>query len=154
MSDGKSTLYIPALGGIYKSLDGLAVLSLRVICGALLIPHGLQKLFGMFGGSIEGTGQFFSNIGLEPGLALAYYVGILELVGGIFLVIGLFTRLVAIQVVGFMLIGAFYFHWGIGGFFWTDKGAEYLFMWAVLAFYLVIRGGGNMSVDKMLGKEF
>lgn len=154
MSEGNSKLYIPALGGVYKSFDGLALLLLRVACGGLLIPHGMQKIFGMFGGSVEGTGQFFSNIGLEPGLALAYYIGILELVGGTLLVIGLFTRLVAIQVVAFMLIGAFYFHWGLGGFFWTDKGNEYLLMWAVVAFYFVIRGAGPMSVDAKMAKQF
>ena len=50
MNSNKPALYIPALGGIYSSLDGLAAPLLRVVVGLSLMPHGAQKLFGMFGG--------------------------------------------------------------------------------------------------------
>jgi putative oxidoreductase len=154
MANGDTRLIIPAFGPLYKSLDGISELLLRVVCGGLLIPHGMQKLFGLFGGNIEGTAGFFSNMGLEPAMALAYYIGTLEVVGGILLVIGLFTRLVAVQVLGFMLVAAFWVHWGVGGYFWTDGGLEYPLMWAAVALFLVIRGGGAMSVDAKLGREF
>ena len=42
--------YIPALGSLYASLDRYMLPMLRIVLGVILIPHGCQKLFGMFGG--------------------------------------------------------------------------------------------------------
>ncbi|MDJ0948984.1 MAG: DoxX family protein [Alphaproteobacteria bacterium] len=155
MSNGaQTTLIIPALGGIYDGLGRFTDPLVRVITGLLLIPHGMQKLFGSFGGNIEGTIGFMSKMGIEPAAFFAYYIGVLEFFGGIMLVLGLLTRVVAAQVLGFMLVAAFVVHLPVGGFFWTNRGYEYPLMWAVLALVVLIRGGGEMSLDKRIGKEF
>ena len=153
MNTEKPELYIPALGGIYSSLDRLAEPMLRVFVGALFMPHGAQKLFGMFGGGgISGTAQFFDSIGYSPGAFWAVFLGTLELFGGIALVLGLFTRPVALLFFIFMAVGVS-FHMA-NGFFWTSGGYEYPLLWAVASLYFAIRGGGRYSLDARIGKEF
>src|SRR5262245_65733705 len=86
-------LYIPALGRYYAAADPYADLLLRVALGAILIPHGMQKLFGMFGGmGLRANAQLFERIGYHPGMFWGTLVGCVEFFGGILLVIGLFTR--------------------------------------------------------------
>ena len=79
-------------------------------------------------------------------------IALLEFGGGILLIIGLFTRPVALLVLIFMLEAA-RFHLGVGGFFWTSRGNEYPLLFAAVALMLVIRGGGPYSVDARMKKE-
>ena len=74
------------LDPVYNLLDPLAYPMIRFVAGAMMIPHGYGKVFG----GIEGTTQFFASAGLEPALMLAWYVGLIELVGGICVALGLF----------------------------------------------------------------
>jgi putative oxidoreductase len=145
--------YVPALGGIYEQLAWLAWPLVRVATGLMLIPHGAQKLLGFGGGSISGTAAGFAQMGFEPAYLLALYIACLEFFGGILLVIGFLTRPVALLVAGFMFVAAFYVHLP-NGFFWTKGGFEYPLMWMMLSLALVIRGGGEASVDRNLGREF
>lgn len=142
--------YIPALGRIWDGLSDFAYPIVRIATGAMLIPHGIPKLFG---GAAPGTAQFFTKMGLEPALPLVYYIGALEFFGGILLILGLLTRLVAIQVVGFMLVAVVVAHWA-NGFFWTKGGYEYPLLLMILGIVILIRGGGRYSVDSKLGREF
>lgn len=151
--DTRSRLYFPALGRLYSSLEWLAHPMLRIFVGLNLIPHGAQKLFGMFGGGgLGGTGQFLESIGYTPGLFWAMAVGSLEFFGGLALVLGLFTRPVALAVAVFMA-SAVSFHLG-NGFFWGKGGYEYPLLWGIAALYLVLRGSGSLSLDRAIGKEF
>ena len=70
----------------------------------MLVPHGWMKLIG---GGLEGTVRFMAQIGLEPAYSLAVYIALLELVGGVLLALGLFTRPIAVLVVGFMAVSAY-----------------------------------------------
>ena len=153
MNENNTRLIIPALGGIYSSLGWLAEPLLRVLVGINLVPHGAQKLFGMFGGyGISGTGQFLESVGYTPGAFWALAIGCVEFFGGIALVLGLLTRPVAFAVAVFMAT-AVSFHLG-KGFFWTGGGFEYPLMWGVAAFYFVLRGAGPISLDAKLGRQF
>ena len=69
-------LYVPAMAGFYASVQDLAYPMVRFFAGLFLVPHGAQKLFNMFGGNIDGTAAFFAKAGLEPALALAYFIAI------------------------------------------------------------------------------
>lgn len=146
-----SKLYVPALGGFYAKLEPYSWPLVRFITGAMLIPHGYQKLF--VPGVMEGTAGFFGQMGLVPTTFWVWVIALLEFVGGIMLVVGFLTRPVAAMVVGFMAVAVFYVHWG-NGFFWNKGGYEYPLMWGLLALAIVFRGAGAMSVDEKLGKEF
>jgi putative oxidoreductase len=59
-----SRLYFPALGRIYVRLADLAWLALRLTVGLTLVPHGMQKAFGAFGGSgMGGVVAMFDKMG-------------------------------------------------------------------------------------------
>lgn len=84
------------MNGLMNFLDGQKAngyLILRVMAGVTLAYHGYGKLFG-FG--IEGVAGFFGSIGLPAAGALAVIVTILEFIGGIAIVLGVFSRLLGI----------------------------------------------------------
>ncbi|HJO97299.1 MAG TPA: DoxX family protein [Rhodospirillales bacterium] len=146
-------LYIPALAGLYDRLSGLAYPLVRVVAGLWLMPHGAQKLFGWFGGNPEGAAGFFAKIGLEPALPLVYATGMVEFFGGLLLVVGLLTRPVAVAVFVVLFVATFKVHLA-NGFFVTGGGYEYAMMWMFLALAIAFRGGGPLSLDARLRKEF
>lgn len=149
----RSTHYVPALVPVYRRTETLAYPLIRFVAGLFLIPHGMQKLFGLWGGSITGTAAFFSKIGLEPALPLAYLTGTVELVAGILIAIGLFTRPAALAAAVLLTVATFKVHLA-NGFFWTAGGYEYPLMWALVCYALVLGGSGRMSVDGSRGREF
>src|SRR5690606_4669469 len=117
-------------------LDKASVLAwplVRITAGALLIPHGAQKLFGWFGGyGLQATGQFFeTSLGMSPGILMAGLAGSVEFFAGLALVLGLLTRPAALAVAGLMAV-ALSVHIP-AGFFWTEGGIEYPLMWGVVA---------------------
>ena len=73
---------------IYELLKPFSYPLIRVSAGAMMIPHGYGKVFG----GIDGTAGFFKSVGIEPALYFAWYVGLAEFVGGIFVALGLLTR--------------------------------------------------------------
>ncbi len=143
---------VPAFAAISSVLSPFAEPMVRVVAGLLLMPHGAQKLFGLFGGyGVEATGQFFAaKLGLPPQLALL--AGLIEFFGGLLLAIGLLTRPAAALVVGLMTVAIIKVHLPIG-FFWTDGGFEYPLLWGVVALSFVVRGGGRYSLDARIGRE-
>ena len=143
------TRIIPALGRIYDPLTPYTYPLIRFVTGAMLIPHGWAKLVS---GSPAGLGASLAKMGIEPAYALATYIGVLELVGGTMLALGLLTRFVAAQVIGFMAVAAFKVHWG-AGFFWSKGGYEYPLFWGLMALAILIQGGGKLSLDARIGKE-
>lgn len=155
MSNGISSTkrIIPALNGLYDALSPLAYPVIRIFAGLFLMPHGARKLFGWFGGDINATAGFFSEIGLEPGLPLAYLVGSVEFFGGAAVAIGFLTRPAAVAAAIPLLVAAFQVHLG-NGFFWGNGGYEYPLLWAILMIAIFFRGGDAMSVDKAIGREF
>lgn len=144
---------IPFVASLTKALSPFAEPMVRVTAGLLLMPHGAQKLFGLFGGyGLEATGQFFATkLGLPP--ALATIAGAIEFFGGLFLALGLLTRPAAALVVGLMSVAVVTVHLG-NGFFWTNGGYEYPLFWGVVALSYVVRGGGTYSLDALIGREF
>ena len=146
----RNRLVVPALGAIYEKLSPYSWLMVRVVAGALLIPHGYAKLFTP--GAIDGTAGFMGSLGLVPGLFWAWVIALLEFAGGIMLAAGFLTRPVAAMVVGFMAVAVFHVHWG-DGFFWSNGGYEFPLMWGVVALAIVFRGGGKYSIDRKLGRE-
>ena len=79
------------------SEKNIGLLIARIVLGVTFFLHGLAK----FQGGIGGTAEFFGSIGL-PG-ALAYIVAIIELVGGILMILGLFTKVISLLFIVVML---------------------------------------------------
>jgi len=143
---------VPVFATIQNALAPYAEVAVRVATGAFLMPHGAQKLFGLFGGyGPEATGQFFaSKLGLPASLAVV--TGAIEFFGGLALAVGLLTRPVAALVFGMMAVAVLQVHLA-NGFFWTDMGYEYPLLWGILALSYVVRGGGRYSLDAAIGRE-
>ena len=143
-------LFIPALGPLSERFEPYTWLLIRVTAGLMLVPHGWIKLFG---GGLEGTAALMAKLGLEPAYPLALYIALLELVGGVLLALGLFTRVIAALVIGFMAVAAFYVHFG-NGFLWIKGGFEYPLFWGLVCVAIAVRGAGPMSLDAKIGREF
>ncbi len=146
---------VPALAPLHRGLAPLAYPLIRVVAGLFLVPHGAQKLFGWFGGyGLQGTGGFFAeNLGLEPGVFWAALAGGTEFFGGILIALGFLTRPAAVAVAILMAVAALKVHL-VNGFFMTNGGYEYAAMWGLIALAIAFRGGGEMSIDRTLGREF
>jgi putative oxidoreductase len=155
MTDSTSNaLFIEQMAPLYRRLNIPADALLRFAVGGFLVPHGAQKLFGWFGGyGLEATGQFFSGtLGFANGYLAALASGSVEFFGGIMLAVGLLTRVSAAAVATLLLV-ALSFHTP-NGFFWTDGGFEYPLLWSLLALYFWVKGGGSLSLDRLIGREF
>src|SRR5438128_8965755 len=64
---------VPALGGLYTALEAYSWPLVRVATGLFFMPHGMQKLFGFWGGDIVKTAEGFAKQGLNLSLFWAYY---------------------------------------------------------------------------------
>ncbi|WP_425052485.1 DoxX family protein [Psychromarinibacter sp. S121] len=119
-----------------------AVFLLRVTTGVLFLYHGLVKLF-IF--TPAGTAGFFDSIGL-PGW-LGYVTMLLEIAGGVALILGVATRVVSAVLVPVLLGAAIFAHAG-AGFNWSNAGGgwEYPVMWAVAQAALALLGDGAYAL--------
>ncbi len=131
----------------------LGLLVIRVIVGLLLVGHGAQKLFGVFGGhGIAGTGGFFEGIGLKPGKPLAFGAGAAEFGGGALLALGLLTPLAATLIIAVMVTAILTVHLPNG--IWNpENGYEYNLVLIAVAFALAAVGAGEWSLDNALSLD-
>jgi putative oxidoreductase len=135
------------LSVIFTTDKTLAPLLLRIGTGVVLIPHGAQKLFALFGGDgLQGTGEWMASIGLHPGLLMAILAGSAEFFGGLALLLGLLTRPAAALTAITMLVAIFVYHYG-NGFFLDSDGWEYALVLLMCSLSLLCSGGGKFSLD-------
>lgn len=111
---------------------------LRIVAGFLFWAHGAQKLFGFL--TENPPVEFFTLVGLA---------GILETVGGILLVLGLFTRPVAFILSGQMAWAYFSVH-APQGFWPIQNNGELAALYSFVFLYLAARGGGTFSIDGVI----
>lgn len=123
----------------------LGLLVLRLALGGAFVVHGLQKVFGLFGGpGIDGFARYLQSVGFREAEILAWVTGITELAGGGLLVLGLFTPLAAAGVLGVMAnVVALKYR---GGFF-APSGVELEVAYAAMAFGLLFAGPGRAALD-------
>ncbi len=111
----------------------------RIVFGFLFLVHGLQKLFGMFDGTVVPLDSLF-------GVA-----AMVEFVGGILIIIGLFTRLAAFVASGEMAAAYFIAH--LPQAFWpVQNGGESAVLFCFAFLYIAARGAGSLSVDGLRSK--
>ena len=145
MSAGEPRLLVPALAPLYRALAGCGDVLLRVMCGAILLPPGWHKLTGPL---FERDVALFHQLGLEPAVPLMWSITVLELVGGVFLIIGFLTRPIALMVAVEMLVIA------IAVDIPSGRGYSFTLLWAAVALSIFVRGGDKWSVDRRIGREF
>jgi putative oxidoreductase len=128
----------------------IGLLIIRIVIGVLFIGHGAQKLFGWFGGyGLKGTGGWFESIGMKPGVALALFAGLAELLGGILFTLGLFTPLAAILIAGTMTMAIIKVH-APNGLWATANGYEYNLTVLTVAIGIAFIGPGQYAFDAFL----
>lgn len=127
------------------------LLLVRIVVGVLFAAHGLQKLFGWFGGpGLQGTASMFDKGGLGPGRITAPLGGAAELAGGASLALGLFTPLGAIAVL-VMMAGAVIAVHGRNGLWNSNGGSEFNVVLGAVALALTLTGPGRWSLDRLAG---
>lgn len=128
--------------------DSWTGLVARVVAGIVLLPHGAQKLLGLFGGGgLASTLQFFTEVLHLPYL-MAWMVIIIEFFGAIALIVGFFPRLWAI-LISFLFFGIMVTEQGQHGFFmnWMGnqqgEGIEYSLLMIALCIIVILTDGGK-----------
>ena len=127
-------------------------LPLRLGLGVIFIAHGAQKVLGSFGG--PGLKAFTGFPAPFPFMKPAWLwmgaAAVSELIGGVMLLLGLLTRVGAFLIACTMLTAIIGVHWP--AFFANNKGFEYPLALLAGALALLIYGGGQASVDGMIGR--
>jgi putative oxidoreductase len=125
-------------------------LPIRLALGGIMFAHGAQKVLGSFGG--PGFNAFINNPQapfsfMRPAWLWWGLAAFSEFLGGIMIVLGLFTRVGAFFVLCTMITAVFGVHWP--GFF-APRGIEYPLALGAMSIALLISGGGMASVDMAL----
>jgi putative oxidoreductase len=118
---------------------------LRIVAAFLFALHGMQKLFGFFGG-MGGQG------GVAAFPSLPWWAGVLELGGGLLLLLGLFSRPVAFLLSGQMAVAYFKFHFP-RGFLPVANGGELAVLYCFIFLYFFFAGPGPLSLDGVIRKK-
>jgi putative oxidoreductase len=120
-------------------LQPLALLVMRLVLGAIMVGHGYHKVFG----GLQHHAQFVASLGLPAWTA--YFSSFTEFIGGLLVLLGLFTRVAAFAICINMsvAIAKVHFHNGLMG----NGGYEFPLALAALAFALIFLGAGPIAFD-------
>ena len=127
----------------WTRVEEITYFVLRVVVGFLFFQAGAVTLFGWFGGLPPEAG---------PPPALMSQIGIgkvMEVVGGLAIMLGLFTRPVAFLLSGEMAVAYWQFHARNGGWPFQNQGIPAV-LFCFIFLYMVGRGGGAWSLDALL----
>lgn len=122
-------------------LQPLALLVLRLVLGVVMVAHGYPKVFGGLAHHV----QYVSSLGL-PGW-WAYLSATAEFLGGLLVLVGLFTRACAFAICIDLAVAIWKVHWHVG--LLGDKGYQFPLALAAIAFSLVFYGGGPIAFDSI-----
>jgi putative oxidoreductase len=149
MANSHAKLMYPGLAGFYETMLPIAETFVRIVVGIMFLMHVSGKF-------TVGPGGVAANVmaknGLEPAIFWAYAIIFLESVGGVCLIVGLFTRFFAAALAIEMLVALLVVHLP-KGYALSGGGYEYVLLIGAACFFVAIRGGGPYSVDAMIGKE-
>jgi putative oxidoreductase len=131
----------PGRSAVFSRLGPVTHALLRIGAALLYMEHGVQKLFGMFGG-----------VGPTPGATVTLWsqmglAGVLETFGGLLLLLGLFTRPVAFLLAVEMLVAFFQVHLPKGGVP-LENGGEVPLLYMLAFLFLLGNGAGPASLDQ------
>jgi putative oxidoreductase len=142
---------------VLSTSDSGLLTILRVVLGALMLPHGLQKTVGWFGGyGFDATMGYFGSLGIP---ALFAFLAILaETAGAAALIAGFTTRIAAFGVAATITVAALMNHVANGFFMnWSGQqkgeGFEYHILLVAVAAVLMIGGAGRYSLDRLFARR-
>jgi putative oxidoreductase len=146
------------LRNFFATTNSIAPTIVRLALGAVMLPHGLQKTVGLFGGyGFSGTMGFFTNTMGLPWL-IGFLVIMAESVGSLCLLLGFATRFCAMSIIAVMIGAIMMVHLEHGFFMnWfgmqKGEGFEYHLLVIGMALSLVVSGAGKLSVDRALSTK-
>jgi putative oxidoreductase len=147
VAERETRLLFPALQSFYEIAVPLAWPLIRIAVGWNLLVHGWGKVS-------RGPSAFvraFAEQGFDPALPWIWAALFIEFVGGIGLILGLFTRFfAAAAAIEMLIITALYWK---SGFSWLNRGYEYTLLWGWICFAIALRGGGPYSLDRRIGVQ-
>ncbi len=124
-----------------------AAFALRAALGVMFIAHGLLKYYVY---TLPGTVEFFQSLGLPAVLAYATFWA--ELIGGALILVGVYSRWVALALVP-ILVGATWAHAGNGWVFSAPNGGwEYPVFLTIAAGVLALLGDGKYALSSLFGR--
>ena len=126
-----------------EKLISTGLLILRIALGGILFAHGAQKVLGIFGG--KGLDATITGMSDKFGSVLPYLSVFTEFLGGLFILLGLFTRFFGIAALINMLVAVFAVH--ISNGFFAPKGFEFPASLAMMALAITVAGPGLFSLD-------
>jgi putative oxidoreductase len=126
----------------------LALLILRVVTGIIMLMHGWQKVF-QYG--FAGVSQGFAGMGIPMAGIVGPFIALLELIGGIALIIGVLTPLFAALLAADMVGAIVLVHLSKG--FFLPEGYEFAFALLGACLALMLAGAGRYSVDGSLARR-
>jgi len=147
-TQAESRLLIPSLKPFYDAIAPLSWLIIRVAVGWNLFVHGYNKIMV---GPTDAFLKGYADLGFVPPAFFWWSSFLIEMLGGICIILGLFTRFFAAAATIEMLC-IFVAYWG-NGFGWMKRGYEYVLLWGLVSFAIALRGGGPYSLDRKFGKE-
>jgi putative oxidoreductase len=141
---------------IIRTEDTLVLTVVRITLGMVMIPHGAQKLLGLFGGyGFSGTMNYFTGMGMPA--AAAFLVIMAESLGSLALILGFIGRFMALGITMVMTGALFMVHLANGFFMnWggqqQGEGFEFHLLAMGLGIAVMIGGSGRFSLDGLLKK--
>lgn len=124
----------------------LALVILRLVTGLTMFMHGWQKLTGP---GFSGVGDMFAAMDVPLAAVAGPVTLVVELVGGVLLILGIGTRVVA-AVFALVMLGALFIVHLSAGFFVSEGGYELVLLLAALGAALAVAGPGAWSLDAVL----
>ena len=121
-----------------------AYVALRIVSGLTFAFHGVQKLFGVLSDHAP------------PVLSQIWVGGVIELVAGLLIALGLFTRWAAFLASGTMAVAYTQFHWKLqfdSNFFPAINKGELALIYALLFLFIACRGAGRASLESVVHKR-
>jgi len=123
-------------------LQPLALLVARVALGVVMVGHGYQNVLG----HLHDHAHMLSSLGLPA--RLGYLSSLAELIGGLLVLAGFFTRAVAFAACAGLAVALWKMHWHNGLIGSADSpGIEFPLSLAALAFVLIFFGAGPIALD-------
>jgi len=144
---------------LFNTTNDAGITLIRVMLGLVMFPHGMQKMFGWFGGyGWTGTMGYFTGQMQVPALFAALAI-LAEFLGALGLITGLFGRIAAFGILSNMVVAVVMVHAKVGFFMnWgltagRGEGYEYHLLVIAMALLVIWKGSGAYSVDRVIADK-